>query len=83
MNDQELVEDLKATSAHVSATAEHLDALEAKKRELEPSDPRVVELSDEVERLAARLRRQAAIESSLSREIQESNENRHDPPLRP
>ena len=74
MDEQELVEDLKATSAHVSATAEHLDALEAKKRELEPSDPQVVEISDEVERLAARLRRQAAIESSLTREIRETSE---------
>ncbi len=74
MDEQELVEDLKATSAHVSATAEHLDALEAKKRELEPSDPQVVEISEEVERLAARLRRQAAIESSLTREIRETSE---------
>ena len=74
MDEQDLVDDLKATSAHVSATAEHLDALEAKKRELEPSDPQVVEISDEVERLALRLRRQAAIESSLTREIQESSE---------
>jgi len=70
--DEELEEDLKATSAQVSATAETLDALEAEKRELPPGDPRVIRLSDEIERLAARLRRQTAIEGGLTREIHES-----------
>lgn len=72
MYEDELEEDLKTTSAQVSATAEHLDALEAKKRELPPHDPRVLELSDEIERLAARLRRQTAIEGDLTREIREA-----------
>jgi hypothetical protein len=67
--DEMLAEDLRATSAQVSATAERLDALENEKRDLEPQDPRVIELSDEIERLAARLRRQTAIEGTLSREI--------------
>jgi hypothetical protein len=69
MHDEELAEDLKTTSAQVSATAELLDSLEATKRELDPTDPRVIELSDEVERLAAQLRRQAAVEGDLTREI--------------
>jgi DNA-binding MarR family transcriptional regulator len=69
---EELAEDLKTTSAQVSATAERLDALEATKRKLDPDDPRVIELSDEVERLAAQLRRQAAVEGDLTREIRNS-----------
>jgi|SoiMethySBSTD1v2_1073268.scaffolds.fasta_scaffold2001494_2 hypothetical protein len=74
MQDEELVEDLRTTSAQVSATAEMLDTLEEQKRKLDPNDPRVVEISDDVERLAARLRRQAAIEGTLTRAIQESGE---------
>jgi hypothetical protein len=72
MDDEELAEDLRATSAQVSATAEHLDNLETVKRELEPHDPRVMELSDEIERLAAKLRRQAAIEGGLIRELRDA-----------
>lgn len=72
MYEDELEEDLKTTSAQVSATAEHLDALEDAKRRLTPGDPRLVELSDEIERLAVSLRRQAAIEGDLSRELHEA-----------
>lgn len=71
MKDEELAEDLKTTSAQVSATAEQLEDLETEKRDLEPHDPRVVEISDEVERLAASLRRQAAIEGELTRRIRD------------
>ena len=67
MDEDELQEDLRTTSAQVSATAEQLDQLEAEKRELPTGDPRAIELSDQIERLAARLRRQAAIEGSLAR----------------
>ena len=72
MHDEELQEDLKSTSAQVSATADTLDALEAEKRDMEAADPRRIELSDEIERLAARLRRQTAIEGDLTREIFEN-----------
>jgi len=72
MHDDELAEDLKATSAEISATAEELDALESEKRGLAPEDPRLVELSDEIERLTARLRRQSAIEGGLARELHEA-----------
>lgn len=72
MHDEELEEDLRTTSEQVSATAEHLDKLEAVKRGLSPDDPRVIELSDEIERLAGRLRRQTAIEGDLTRAIQDS-----------
>lgn len=72
MHQEELEEDLRTTSTQVSATAEHLDALEATKRNLTPGDPRIIELSDEIERLAARLRRQTAIEGDLSRELHEA-----------
>jgi hypothetical protein len=72
MHDEQLAEDLKTTSYQVSATAERLDELEAEKRGLEPHDPRVVELSDQIERLAARLRRQTAIEGGLTHELRTS-----------
>lgn len=72
MHSDELEEDLKTTSAQVSATAEHLEALEATKRNLSPGDPRIIELSDRIERLAARLRHQAAIEGDLAREVHEA-----------
>ena len=72
MHEDELEDDLKTTSAQVSATAEHLDALEETKRKLTPGDPRIIELSDEIERLAARLRRQTAIEGDLSRALHEA-----------
>lgn len=69
MHDLELEEDLKTTSAQVSATAELVDALEQEKRSLHHGDPRVIELSDRIESLAANLRRQTAIEGDLTREI--------------
>ena len=72
VHDEELRQDLLTTSAHVSATAETLDALEAEKRDLAPGDPRAIELSDQIERLAASLRRQTAIEGDLTRELQET-----------
>ena len=72
MNDEALEEDLKTTSAQVSASARQLDALETVKRELDAGDPRRIELSDEIERLAASLRRQAAIEGDLARELHEA-----------
>jgi uncharacterized protein YhaN len=72
MNEEELEEDLKTTSAQVSATAERLDQLEVQKRSLPPADPRVIELSDQIERLAASLRRQTAIEGDLTREIRDA-----------
>lgn len=72
MNEVALEEDLKTTSAQVSASAKRLDALEATKRELDAGDPRRIELSDEIERLAASLRRQAAIEGDLARELHEA-----------
>lgn len=39
-------------------------------RTLDADDPRVVGLSDEVERLAQRLRKQANVEGELSRNLQ-------------
>jgi hypothetical protein len=72
MYDEELEEDLKTTSAQVSATAELVDALEEEKRSLPDGDARVIELSDRIERLASSLRRQTAIEGDLTRAIHRS-----------
>ena len=69
---EQLEEDLKTTSAQISATAQIVDRLEAEKRELAPGDPRVIELSDRIEGLVSELRRQTAIEGDLTREIHES-----------
>jgi hypothetical protein len=48
-------EDLRATSDAVLRDLEILGAIETQKRTLEPGDPQLIELSDRVETLAARL----------------------------
>lgn len=48
-------EDLRATSDAVLRDLEVLGAIETQKRALEPGDPQLVELSERVEALAARL----------------------------
>jgi hypothetical protein len=70
MREDELEQDVRVTSEHVSATARRINELEAEKRTLDADDPRVVGLSDEIERLAVTLRRQADVEGDLSREAQ-------------
>lgn len=51
----DLAEDLRAASDGVVRDLEVLSAIEAHKRTLEPGDPQLVELSERVETLAARL----------------------------
>jgi hypothetical protein len=48
-------EDLRATSDAVLRDLEVLGAIESQKRTLEPGDPQLIELSERVETLAARL----------------------------
>ena len=51
----ELAEELRAASDGVIQDLEVMSAIEAHKRSLEPGDPQLVELSQRVEALAARL----------------------------
>lgn len=71
MPDEELHDDVRATSATIGRTAERLTEIEAEKRKIEdPADPRLVELSDEGEQLAKTLRTQTRIEAELARAAQ-------------
>jgi hypothetical protein len=63
-------DDLRATEDSIYRDAERVDSLERQKAALDPADPEVVELSREVERLAAGLQDKAAAERALSEEIQ-------------
>jgi cysteine sulfinate desulfinase/cysteine desulfurase-like protein len=45
-------DDLRATTEDIAADAEEMQAIEREKARLEPEDPRMTELSEEVERIA-------------------------------
>jgi hypothetical protein len=62
--------DLRSTSESIQDDAEQLKALEEKKRSLDPSDPRVVDLSHQVEALLRATSTKARAETELSEEIQ-------------
>ena len=62
-------EDLRATSDSVVATAQRIAALEREKTQLPPTDPRVAELSAEIEQLAATLKRETTIERSIADDL--------------
>ena len=65
-------EDLRATSEAIQDDAEELATLETQKRELEPSNPRVVEMSQRIEELAQEMATKATAERELSEDIQEA-----------
>jgi hypothetical protein len=62
-------EDLRATSEAIKGDADQLKRLETEKGSLDPSDPRVAELSREAEQLTERLATKATAERVLSEEI--------------
>lgn len=62
-------QDLKATVADVAADAERLKQIELAKASLDPSDPRLEELSAEAEAIAKHLPAKTAAESELVREL--------------
>jgi hypothetical protein len=68
---EELHEDLRTTSEHVALTAERIKSLEAEKRSLAVDDPRVLELSTQIEELAAGLAKQVSVETELAKELQQ------------
>jgi hypothetical protein len=61
--------DLQSTEASIRRDAQRIDALEAEKSELDPDDPRVASLSDQVERVAGGLEDKSVAERELSGEI--------------
>ncbi|HET9456114.1 MAG TPA: hypothetical protein VFO78_02140 [Candidatus Limnocylindrales bacterium] len=64
-------DDLRATSESIRHDAERLAALEAEKSAIDPENPRVLELSREIEELTRRLAHEATAERELSEEIQD------------
>jgi hypothetical protein len=63
-------DDLRATSESIQSDAERLAALEARKQTLDPEDPEVLALSQQVEELTLRIRQQATAEREIAEEIQ-------------
>jgi hypothetical protein len=63
-------EDFRATADSIRRDAEQVKNLEEQKRALDPADPRVLILSEQVEQLAARLEDKTAAEQELALEIQ-------------
>lgn len=68
MSEQE--DDLRATTEDIAADAEEVQAIEREKSRLEPEDPRMTELSEEVERIARRIVPKAVAQRRL---VEEAN----------
>ena len=65
--------DLNATRGDVIANAERLVEIEREKGRLAPTDPRLVESSDEAEEIANRLRSATMAERELAERVAESD----------
>jgi hypothetical protein len=63
-------EDLRSTAESIRRDAARVQDLESQKIALDPADPKVVQLSDQVERITAGLRDKAVAEREISEEIQ-------------
>ena len=63
-------EDLRSTAESIRRDAQRVQDLESEKIALDPADPKVVQLSHQVERIAAGLRDKAVAEREISQEIQ-------------
>ena len=70
-------EDLKATSDSVVSAAQRIAAMEHEKTQLDAADPRVDELSVEIERLAGRLQQETVIERSITDDLTDEDERVH------
>jgi hypothetical protein len=68
MSDPE--EDLRSTAESIRHDARQVQDLESQKIALDPADPKIVQLSHQVEQIAAGLRDKAVAERELSEEIQ-------------
>jgi hypothetical protein len=63
-------DDLRATEESIHQDADQVKRLEEEKAALDPADPRVGDLSEQVEQVTAGLRDKAAVERELSTETQ-------------
>ena len=63
-------DDLRSTAESIRRDAEQVMALEDEKTNLDPDDPRVDQLSEQVEHVTSGLQGKAAAERELSEEIQ-------------
>jgi len=66
----EAEEDLRSTAEAIARDAERLAAIEREKAILDPSDPRMIELSAEAEELARRLVPKTVAEAELASDRQ-------------
>jgi hypothetical protein len=66
----DLEDDLRATADSIAGDADRLAAIEVEKQDLKVDDPRMVELSAESERLAARLMPKTSAELDLATKAQ-------------
>lgn len=63
------IEDLRSTEDAIEEDAKSIRSLEREKSDLDPTDPRVGELSDQVKRKATDLDAKAAAEQDLSAKV--------------
>jgi hypothetical protein len=63
-------QDLHATAESIRRDAELVKTLEEQKADLDPADPRVVGISERVERIANGIQDKATAERELAEEIQ-------------
>lgn len=66
----ETEDDLRSTAESIEGDAARLVAIEQEKQQLEPTDPKVVELSAEAEHLARAILPKAATERAIAEELQ-------------
>ena len=66
------IEDLRSTEESIKEDAEAVQVMEGDKSELDPTDPRVGELSDQIKRKTSDLDAKAAAEQDLAEEVRRS-----------
>jgi hypothetical protein len=62
-------DDLRATEESIRRDADHVKRLEEEKAALDPADPRIAGLSQQVERVANALQDKAVAEREISEEL--------------
>ena len=67
----ELESDIQATAEDIAADAETLQAIEAEKADIDPDDPRALDLARQAERLAHDIASKAVAERELVQEAAE------------
>ena len=69
----ELENDMRATAESIASDAARLNGIEEEKADLEPDDPRLVELSVESDNLARRIVPKTAAERELAEQLTEES----------